>query len=26
LLGEDFCHEATQEKLIPLLAALDKAD
>ena len=25
LLGEDFYHESTQEKLIPLLEALDKA-
>ena len=26
LLGEDFYHESTQEKLIPLLEALSKAD
>ena len=26
LLGEDFYHESTREKLIPLLEALDKAD
>lgn len=26
LLGEDFYHESTQEKLISLLEALDKAD
>jgi NADH:ubiquinone oxidoreductase subunit E len=25
LLGEDFYHESTQEKLIPLLEAIDKA-
>ena len=25
LLGEDFYHESTQEKLIPLLESLDKA-
>lgn len=26
LLGEDFCHESTQEKLLPLLEALNEPD